>query len=84
MNERLDDLTDERGWRFVDACAGLRTLDGRFAEGMTSDGLHPSEEGARVLGAAIAERLREGSGQASGTCRRASSSGPRSLHAPRA
>jgi len=57
MNERLDELAADRGWRFVDASAGLRTLDGRFAEGMSSDGLHPSEEGARVLGAAIADAL---------------------------
>nr|WP_240898368.1 SGNH/GDSL hydrolase family protein [Agromyces luteolus] len=56
-NERLDDLADDRGWRFVDASAGLRTLDGRFVEGMSSDGLHPSEEGARVLGTAIAAAI---------------------------
>ncbi|HKH08212.1 MAG TPA: SGNH/GDSL hydrolase family protein, partial [Agromyces sp.] len=59
-NERLDDLAADRGWRFVDASAGLRTADGRFTEGMSSDGLHPSVEGARVLGEAIATALREG------------------------
>ena len=59
-NERLDDLATDRGWRFIDASAGLRTADGRFGEGMSSDGLHPSVEGARVLGAAIATALREG------------------------
>lgn len=59
-NERLHGLATDRGWRFVDASAGLRTADGRFAEGMSSDGLHPSVEGARVLGAAIATALREG------------------------
>jgi lysophospholipase L1-like esterase len=58
-NERLDALATNRGWRFVDASAGLRTADGRFAEGMSSDGLHPSVAGARVLGAAIATALRE-------------------------
>jgi lysophospholipase L1-like esterase len=59
-NERVEDLAGDRGWRFVDASAGLRTADGRFGEGMSSDGLHPSEEGARVLGEAIATALREG------------------------
>lgn len=59
FNERLEELADERGWRFVDASAGLRTDDGVFRAGMSSDGLHPSEEGARVLGEAIAEALRD-------------------------
>ena len=58
-NERLDDLADDRGWRFVDASAGLRTADWRFGDGMSSDGLHPSADGARVLGEAIAAELRE-------------------------
>lgn len=58
-NVRLDDLAGDRGWRFVDASAGLRTADGRFGEGMSSDGLHPSVDGARVLGEAITAALRE-------------------------
>ncbi|WP_430645109.1 SGNH/GDSL hydrolase family protein [Agromyces sp. GXS1127] len=58
-NASLEELADDRGWRFVDASAGLRTADGRFAEGMSSDGLHPSEAGARVLGEAIGAALRE-------------------------
>jgi lysophospholipase L1-like esterase len=62
-NERLDDLAGDRGWRFVDASAGLRTLDGRFGEGMSFDGLHSSAEGARVLGEAIAAALREEPGE---------------------
>jgi lysophospholipase L1-like esterase len=31
-----------------------------FSEGMSLDGLHPSEDGARVLGEAIADELRNG------------------------
>jgi lysophospholipase L1-like esterase len=58
-NERLEELAGDRGWRFVDASAGLRTADGRYADGMSSDGLHPSADGARVLGEAIAAALRE-------------------------
>ncbi|MFE5672600.1 SGNH/GDSL hydrolase family protein [Agromyces sp. NPDC056523] len=60
LNERLEELADDRGWRFVDASEGLRTDDGMYREGMSFDGLHPSEEGARVLGEAIAEELRDG------------------------
>ena len=60
LNERLEELADDRGWRFVDASAGLRTDDGVFREGMSLDGLHPSEDGARVLGEAIADELRNG------------------------
>lgn len=60
LNQRLEELASARGWRFVDASAGLRGGDGRYQEGMTSDGIHPSEEGARVLGEAIAAALRDG------------------------
>ncbi|MFF2274537.1 SGNH/GDSL hydrolase family protein [Agromyces sp. NPDC058126] len=59
-NEQLEALADDRGWRFVDASAGLRTADGRYADGMSYDGLHPSEQGARVLGEAIAAELLAG------------------------
>jgi lysophospholipase L1-like esterase len=57
-NVRLDDLAGDRGWQFVDASEGLRTADGRYRDGMSSDGLHPSADGARVLGEAIAAELR--------------------------
>ena len=60
LNQRLEELASARGWRFVDASAGLRDADGRYQDGMTSDGIHPSEQGARVLGEAIAEALRAG------------------------
>ncbi|RXZ48340.1 SGNH/GDSL hydrolase family protein, partial [Agromyces binzhouensis] len=59
-NARLDDLARDLGWRFVDAAAGVRTSDGRFGAGMSSDGLHPTADGARVIGAAIAAALRDG------------------------
>ncbi|MFF2389534.1 SGNH/GDSL hydrolase family protein [Agromyces sp. NPDC058104] len=59
-NERLEALADDRGWRFTDASADLRTVDGRFADGMSYDGLHPSEQGARALGEAIAAELLAG------------------------
>ena len=54
LNAALEDLARQEGWSWVDAPAGLRDGD-RFAEGMASDGLHPTREGARVLGEAIRE-----------------------------
>ncbi len=57
-NDALAALAEDRGWRFVDASAGLRTPDGAFRDGMSFDGVHPSMRGAEVLGGAIAEALR--------------------------
>ncbi|WP_043502169.1 SGNH/GDSL hydrolase family protein [Georgenia sp. SUBG003] len=58
LNTALEALAQDEGWVWVDAPAGLR--DGaRFADGMTSDGLHPTETGARVLGEAIGAVVRE-------------------------
>lgn len=57
FNQRLEELAGARGWRFVDASTGLVGSDGRYQDGMTSDGMHPSEQGAQVLGEAIAEAL---------------------------
>jgi lysophospholipase L1-like esterase len=52
LNASLEDIAREQGWTWVDAAAGLREGDG-YAEGMSYDGVHPTEEGARVLGEAI-------------------------------
>ncbi|WP_127792547.1 SGNH/GDSL hydrolase family protein [Agromyces sp. LHK192] len=60
FNDELEAFADDRGWRFVDASAGLRGGDGRFADGMSYDGLHPTERGARVLADAIIDELRAG------------------------
>jgi lysophospholipase L1-like esterase len=58
LNVALEGLAREEGWGWVDAPAGLRDGE-RFADGMTSDGLHPTEAGARVLGDAIGEAVRD-------------------------
>lgn len=52
LNTYLQTLADAEGWTWVDASAGLR--EGRlFAPGMSYDGIHPTAEGARVIGEAI-------------------------------
>jgi lysophospholipase L1-like esterase len=60
-NEALADLAEDEGWVFVDAAAGVRTGD-RFAPGMTTDGLHPSEAGAAAIGTALRRAVREAGG----------------------
>ncbi|WP_191906718.1 SGNH/GDSL hydrolase family protein [Microbacterium lushaniae] len=52
-NQALRELAAERGWEFADAAADLRAPDETFREGLTWDGLHPTAEGARLLGEAI-------------------------------
>ncbi|KAA9150070.1 SGNH/GDSL hydrolase family protein [Microbacterium lushaniae] len=52
-NQALRELAAERGWEFADAAAELRAPDETFREGLTWDGLHPTAEGARLLGEAI-------------------------------
>jgi lysophospholipase L1-like esterase len=52
LNVELEDLAGDEGWDWVDAPAGLRDGE-RFAPGMASDGLHPTEFGAQVIGEAV-------------------------------
>ncbi|WP_293699381.1 SGNH/GDSL hydrolase family protein [uncultured Agrococcus sp.] len=52
LNESLEITARQNGWTWVDSSAGLREGE-RFAEGMTYDGVHPTQDGARVIGEAI-------------------------------
>ncbi len=56
LNARLSGLARDHGWEWVDAAAGLRDGD-RFAPGMSTDGLHPTRAGARVIGGAVRDAL---------------------------
>ncbi|HIY65298.1 MAG TPA: hypothetical protein H9830_03345, partial [Candidatus Agrococcus pullicola] len=61
LNEALESVATQNGWAWVDSAAGLR--DGEFfAEGMSSDGVHPTQEGARVIGEAIQSAVLEAAG----------------------
>lgn len=53
LNACLEALAEQQQWTWVDSAAGLRE-NGAFREGMSTDGVHPSEAGARVIGEAIA------------------------------
>lgn len=60
-NEALAGLAADEGWVFVDAAAGVRTGD-RFAPGMTTDGLHPTEAGAAAIGTALRRAVLDAAG----------------------
>ncbi|WP_420113330.1 SGNH/GDSL hydrolase family protein [Pseudactinotalea sp.] len=53
LNTCLEALAEQHAWTWVDAASGLRE-NGTFIEGMSTDGVHPSEAGARIIGEAIA------------------------------
>lgn len=63
FNAQLAQLADLEGWELVDASAGLRVGEA-WADGMTFDGVHPSAEGQRVLGAALVDAIVAGTGPA--------------------
>ncbi|MDD9208145.1 SGNH/GDSL hydrolase family protein [Georgenia sp. 10Sc9-8] len=56
LNANLEALAVAREWEFVDAPAEAREGD-RFAPGMSEDGVHPTAQGARVIGAAVRAAL---------------------------
>ncbi|MBK0418240.1 SGNH/GDSL hydrolase family protein [Leucobacter sp. CSA1] len=62
LNAYLERFADDQGWAWVDAAAGLRDGDA-FSDGMSYDGVHLTEEGARVLGTAIGEAVVDAAGR---------------------
>lgn len=60
LNAHLEQLAAQQGWTWVDSAAGLRSDEGdSFADDMSYDGVHPTEEGARVIGEAIGDAVIE-------------------------
>ncbi len=57
LNERLEELAAQEGWHWSPQPPGLAEGD-RFAPGMSADGLHPTREGAALLGEQIATAVR--------------------------
>lgn len=55
-NSSLWQLAQQRGWTFVDAMAGIRNGE-IYADGMTNDGIHPTQAAARIIGKAIAQAI---------------------------
>lgn len=52
-NAQLQALAAVRGWDYFDMWSTLRAADGQWVEGMTTDGVHPTDEGQRIAGAAF-------------------------------
>ncbi|MCV2395913.1 SGNH/GDSL hydrolase family protein [Actinotalea sp. M2MS4P-6] len=49
LNRSLATHAQDAGWLFVDPWARIRTLDGGYASGMTTDGVHPTTAGAQIV-----------------------------------
>ncbi len=58
LNADLAELAATEGWHWVPQPPDLAEHDATFAPGMASDGLHPTEQGAAVIGAAVGEVVR--------------------------
>lgn len=56
FNEQLEGLAADKGWEFTDPMTGIREGD-RYAPEMTSDGIHPTEAAATLLGENLSEAL---------------------------
>lgn len=56
FNQQLQALAQERGWRFVDPMRGIRAGDS-YAAGMTSDGIHPTQQAAELLGRNLSAQI---------------------------
>lgn len=57
FNRDLEGIARERGWLWVDSGGAVRTVDGVFAPGTASDGVHPTRSGAELIGGAISQAL---------------------------
>ena len=58
FNQELKQFAMSRGWVFVDPMTGIRE-DDRFAGGMTTDGVHPTEAAAQAIGTALGNAITE-------------------------
>lgn len=56
-NRNLERLAAAQGWEFVDAAAGIRAGN-VHADGMSQDGVHPTAQAARIMGAAIGAAIK--------------------------
>jgi lysophospholipase L1-like esterase len=56
-NGRLAELAAVEGWEFVDCGASVRDPSGGWLPGTTYDGIHPTVDGARRIGATVHQAL---------------------------
>ncbi len=53
FNELLAKIAYRHDWSFVDAGSAVVRADCRYRKGLSSDGVRPSAEGARIIGEAV-------------------------------
>jgi lysophospholipase L1-like esterase len=53
FNTRLPDLAQREGWQLVDPMVGVGDGRGHYLPGMSDDGVHPTADAARLIGAAL-------------------------------
>lgn len=58
VNAQLPALAQREGWQFVDPLVDVRAADGSWLPGMSSDGVHPTEQAAKLIGARLNAALR--------------------------
>lgn len=58
LNAELPVLAAQQGWRFVDPMVDVRAPDGSWLPGMSTDGVHPTQRGARLIGERIGAAVR--------------------------
>jgi lysophospholipase L1-like esterase len=64
LDARLAALAQQHGWQYVDPMTGCRDADGDYEPGTTLDGVHPTEQAAAAIGAALHEALADPSADA--------------------
>jgi lysophospholipase L1-like esterase len=53
FNAQLPGLAGREGWQLVDPMGAVGDGHGHYLPGMSDDGMHPTAEGARLIGAAL-------------------------------
>lgn len=61
-NEALVDLAEANDWTFIDPWGSARDDDGEWIAELTFDGIHPTAEAARTVGALISAAIVEAAG----------------------
>jgi lysophospholipase L1-like esterase len=58
LNAQLPALAAQQGWRFADPMVDVRAPDGSWLPGMSEDGVHPTQRGARLIGKRLGAAVR--------------------------